>query len=74
MADNFDFNSAGEQHNFDVIPANTICRLQMIIRPGSAGAGGWLKPSADGASQGLDCEFIVVGGQHDKRKLWQRCC
>jgi hypothetical protein len=72
MADNFDFNSAGEQRNFDVIPANTICTLQMIIRPGGAGDGGWLKPSADGASEGLDCEFVVVDEPYAKRKLWQR--
>ena len=68
---NFDFNDAGEQRSFDVIPANTICTLQLTIRPGGAGDGGWLKRSADGASEGLDCEFIVVDGQFAKRKLWQ---
>ena len=40
---NFDFNTAGEQRSFDVIPANTICTLQLTIRPGGAGDGGWLK-------------------------------
>lgn len=69
---NFDFNSAGEQRSFDVIPANTICTLQMMIRPGAAGDGGWLARSADGASEGLDCEFTVIDGQFAKRKLWQR--
>jgi hypothetical protein len=71
MSDNFDFNNAGEQRSFDVIPADTIVTLQMVIRPGGAGDGGWLKPAANGASEGLDCEFIVIGGPYDRRKLWQ---
>jgi hypothetical protein len=67
-----DFNAAGEQRSFDVIPANTIATLQMTIRPGGAGDGGWLKRSADAGSEGLDCEFIVVDeGPYQKRKLWQ---
>src|SRR6516162_461569 len=66
---NFDFNTAGGQR--DVIPANTICTLQLTIRRGGAGDGGWLRKSSDGASEGLDCEFTVVNGEHAKRKLWQ---
>jgi hypothetical protein len=68
---NFDFNDAGEQRSFDVIPAGTICVLQLTIRPGGAGDDGWLKKASDGASEHLDCEFAVVGGEYDKRKLWQ---
>jgi hypothetical protein len=66
-----DFNDAGEQRSFDVIPANTVCTLHMTIRAGGAGDGGWLKRSANGASDGLDCEFTVVDGPFAKRKLWQ---
>jgi hypothetical protein len=70
--DHLDFNTAGEQRSFDVIPANTICTLHLTVRPGGAGDGGWLKTSADGASEGLDCELIVVQPeQYAKRKLWQ---
>lgn len=67
----FNFNTAGEQRSLDVVPANTICTLQLTIRRGGAGDDGWLKRSADGASEGLDCEFTVVDGQYAKRKLWQ---
>ena len=67
----FDFNDAGPQKSFDVIPANTTVSLQMTVRPGGAGDGGWLRRSADGASEGLDCEFVVVDGEFAKRKLWQ---
>jgi hypothetical protein len=68
---NFDFNSAGEQRSFDVIPAGTVCTLQLTIRPGGAGDDGWLKRAADGASEGLDCEFVIVDGPYAKRKVWQ---
>src|SRR3974390_931323 len=72
MTDNlFDFNNAGEQRSFDVIPAGTIATLQMTIRPGNAGADGWLRTSGNGQSEGLDGEFIVVDGQFAKKKLWQ---
>jgi hypothetical protein len=69
---NFDLNTADGQRNFDVIPANTICTLQMTIRPGGAGDDGLLKRSADGKSEGLDCEFQVVEPeQYRKKKFWQ---
>jgi hypothetical protein len=71
---NFDFNNDGEQR--DVIPANTICVLQMTIRPGGGGDDGWLKRTTTdkGDSEYLDCEFTVVSpDQHAKRKLWQSC-
>jgi hypothetical protein len=44
----FDFNTADKQRSVDVIPAGTICTLQLTIRPGGVGDGGWLKRSADG--------------------------
>jgi hypothetical protein len=66
-----DLNTAGEQRSLDVIPAGTTLTLHMTMRPGGIGDGGWLKNAADGASKGLDCEFTVVGGQYDKRKIWQ---
>jgi hypothetical protein len=68
----FNFNTAGEQRSFDIIPANEICTLQMTVRPSAVGEGGWLTRSADGASEGLDCEFTVVDGAYNRRKIWQR--
>ena len=70
---NFDFNNFGGQRSFDVIPAHTICVLQMTIRRGGGADNGWLRPAhtEKGDSEGLDCEFTVVGGPHNGRKLWQ---
>jgi hypothetical protein len=68
----FDFNTADEQRSLDVIPANTVCTLELHIRPGGVGDGSYLTRAADGASEGLDCEFVVVDGEYAKRKLYQR--
>jgi hypothetical protein len=66
----FDFNDAEKQRSMEVIPHGTVATVQIKIRPGSAGEGGWLKRSKDGNSEALDCEFLVVGGDHEKRKFW----
>jgi hypothetical protein len=65
-----DFNTAGPQRSFDVIPAGTIATLHLTVRPGNAGEGGWLRRSKDGDSEGLDLEFTVVDGPFAKRKFW----
>ena len=65
-----DFNNAGPQKSFDVIPAGTIATLHLTVRPGNAGEGGWLRRSKTGDSEALDCEFIVVDGPFAKRKFW----
>ncbi len=66
----FDYNQAGEQRSFDVIPDRTIAIVQLNIRPGDAGEGGILKRSKTGEAEGLDCELIVVDGPHAKRKFF----
>ena len=66
-----DLNDAGPQRGFDLIPAGTIATVQMVVRAGGVGEDGWLKRSANGNSEGLDCEFTVVDGEYAKRKIWQ---
>jgi hypothetical protein len=67
----YDFNTAGEQRSFDVIPDRTIAVVQLNIRPGDAGEDGLLKRSKTGEAEGLDCELVVIGGDYDKRKFWE---
>jgi hypothetical protein len=67
----FDFNQAGEQRSFDVIPDKTVVVAQLNIRPGGAGEGGILRRSKTGEAEMLDCELVVVGGPYDKRKFWE---
>jgi hypothetical protein len=63
----FDFNDAGPQRSFEVIPADTIATLHMTVKSGGAGDGGWLKRSKAGDSEALDCKFTVVDGKFAKR-------
>jgi hypothetical protein len=67
----YDFNAAGEQRSFDVIPDRTVAVVQLNIRAGGAGEDGLLKRSRTGEAEGLDCELVVVGGDYDKRKFWE---
>src|SRR3974377_2399931 len=67
----YDFNTASEQRSFDVIPDRTIAVVQLNIRPGDADGGGLFTRSKNGQAEGLNCELTVVGGQHDKRKIFE---
>jgi hypothetical protein len=66
----FDFNTATEQRDYDVIPAGTIAVIGLKIRDGAAGPDGLLKRSKSGECEGLDCEFTVVEGVYAKRKFF----
>jgi hypothetical protein len=66
----FDYSTADEQRDFEVIPKGTVVVAQLKIRPGNAGEGGILRRSKSGECEGLDCEFIVVEGAHAKRKFF----
>jgi hypothetical protein len=65
-----DFNNAEPQREGGVIPDGTIATLHMIVRPGNAGEGGWLKRSKNGDSMAMDAEFVLVDGPFAKRKFW----
>jgi hypothetical protein len=66
----FDFNTAETQRT--LIPTDTVALIQLDVKCGGVGDGGWLKDSKDGKSRGLDCEFTVVNGEYAKRKFWSR--
>jgi hypothetical protein len=66
----FDFNTATEQRDFDVIPDKTIAVVQLNIRAGNAGEGGLLRRSKNGEAEGIDAEFVVVEGPYAKRKFF----
>ncbi|MGY3615702.1 hypothetical protein [Bradyrhizobium sp. USDA 10063] len=65
-----DLNGADTQREMGVIDDGTIAVVQMNVRPGHAGEGGWLKRSQSGECEMLDCEFTVVQGPFAKRKFW----
>jgi hypothetical protein len=63
----YDLNDAGEQR--DVIPANTVVKLEMSIKGGGAGDG-WLTVAKKGNSEHLNCMFKVIDGEHADRKFY----
>jgi hypothetical protein len=69
---NLDFNDAGKQKSFDVIPDNVLVVAHLTVKPGGAGSDGMLTTAKDGNSEHLNCEFTVVGGDYDKKKFWAR--
>ena len=73
------FNDAEQQRDMgEPIPAGTIVKVHMKIRPGgyndpdpSKGwTGGYAKRSDTTGAVMLDCEFTVIGGDYNKRKVW----
>lgn len=72
----FDLNSAEEQSNSDIIPAKTPVKVRMKIRPGSyddpsqGWTGGYATRSDGTGAVYLDCEFTIIGGKFNKRKVW----
>lgn len=71
-----DFSSAEEQSSGDVIPNNTLAKVVLKIRPGgyndaAMGLEGDIatRSESTGAIY-LDCEYTVIGGKYNKRKVW----
>ncbi len=68
---NHDYNTADVGGgSFELIPADTIAKVSLAIRPGGGGEGGWLTQSKSSDAQYLNCEFVVLDGPYDKRKFW----
>ena len=70
------FSDAEEQsNNGDLIPHKTPVKVVMKIRAGSyndpsQGWTGGFATLADSGSVYLDCEFTIMGGKYNKRKVW----
>lgn len=73
MASDMDFNGADSQDAaFDLIPANTLAKVTLIIRPGGAGPEGWLTQSQSSAAMYLNIEAIVMEGPFARRRIYTR--
>ena len=67
MSEAFDFNTAPDQREFDVIPKGEIVVVQMRIKPGDEDN---LLTHSDKGCEGLACELTVVEGKYAKHKLF----
>src|SRR5262245_2234547 len=67
----FDYSQTSDPRDYTaLIPHNTIASVLMRVRPGGVGEDGLLKRTREGDAEMLDCEFVVVDGDHAKRKFW----
>ena len=60
-----------------LIPAGTVCRAVVNVKLGDMeipefGTGQWFKKSATSAAKWMELEFTIIGGEHDKRKFWDK--
>jgi len=71
-----DFNNSENQQSFDVIPNNTFAKVRMTIRPGGhedinqGWNAGYATKNENTNSVYLSCEYVILGGDFAKRKLW----
>ena len=73
MASDMDFNGADTQDAaFDLIPANTLAKVCLTIRPGGAGPEGWLTQSKTSSALYLNTEAVVMEGPFARRRIYTR--
>jgi hypothetical protein len=66
----YDFNSAGAQRVFDVLPVGTLVVLQTMIKPGKEGEDFLLTRTKAGDALGLKLDFEIVEGEHAGRHFF----
>jgi hypothetical protein len=66
----FDFNNAEQQQGGELIPAKTLCKVVLAIRPGGHGDQGWLTKS-DSGFEYLNLEATVASSPYAKKKIFQ---
>jgi hypothetical protein len=73
MASDMDFNGADAQDAaFDLIPANTLAKVRLTLRPGGAGPEGWLTQSRTSSALYLNTEAVVLEGPYARRRIYTR--
>ena len=67
-----DLNDAELQQEYSLIPVNTIAKARLVIKPGNHFSDSMLTGSKNGDSSYLNVEFIILEGQHAKRKVFDK--
>jgi hypothetical protein len=66
-----DLNEADKQSPPETLIAHGAqVPVEVRLRPGGAGKGGWLKRSKAGTCLMVDLEFTVIEGEYARRKFW----
>ena len=66
------FNNAELQNSFALIPANTIAKARLVIKPGNDATEPYITRSKGGDTAYLNCEFIILDGKYVKRKVFDK--
>lgn len=66
------FNDAELQNNLDLIPANTIAKARLVLKPGNDFLDPFITRSKTGGTAYLNCEFIILEGPYAKRKIFDK--
>jgi hypothetical protein len=68
------FNDAEDQTFYTLIPHRTIAKVVMLIKKGgyvtSEFLGGYATKSDSTGSVYLACEFVILNGEYENRKIW----
>ena len=66
------FNDAGLQSSYDLIPANTIAKARLVIKAGNDSHDPLITHGKNRDTSYLNCEFIILEGQYAKRKVFDK--
>jgi hypothetical protein len=68
------FNDAEEQMSYELIPHKTIAKVRLLIKKGNHVTNeftdGYATLSKAGTSIYLACEFVILSGEFEHRKIW----
>jgi hypothetical protein len=68
------FNDARDQVSYELIPHKTIAKVRLMLKKGNHNTQEWpdgyATLSKAGTSVYLACEFVVLSGQYENRKIW----
>jgi hypothetical protein len=68
------FNDAEEQMSYELIPHKTIAKVRLMLKKGNYVTDefkdGWATLSKAGSSVYLACEFVILSGEYENRKVW----
>ncbi len=70
------FNDAEDQMSYELIPHKTIAKVRLLLKKGNhvtkEWPDGWATKSKSGTCVYLACEFVVLSGQYENRKIWSK--
>lgn len=68
------FNDAEDQMSYELIPHKTIAKVRLLLKKGNHVTqefpDGYATLSKAGSSIYLACEFVILSGEYENRKVW----